>query len=76
MRIAKKSDFVPVYTPGNLTSLMNNTDFSLTTNDSNKNYNFITGKFFNIANKYGTLKKKTFSDNQAPFITEEVRTEI
>ena len=55
---------------------MNNTDFSLTTNDSNKNYNFITGKFFNIANKYGTLKKKTFSDNQAPFITEEVRTEI
>ena len=62
--------------PRNLTSIMNNTDFSLTTNDSNKNYNFITGKYFDIANKYGTLKKRTFKDNQAPFITEEARTGI
>ena len=68
--------YIPNLTPGNLTSLKNNTDFSLTTNDTNKNYNFITGKFFDIVIKYGTLKKKTFSDNQAPFITEEVRTEI
>ena len=68
--------YIPNLTPGNLTSLKNNADFSLTTNDTNKNYNFITGKFFDIVIKYGILKKKTFRDNQAPFITEEVRTGI
>ena len=36
---------IPNITPENLTSLSNEADFSLTTNDSNKNYcEIITGK--------------------------------
>ena len=55
---------------------LNITDFSLNTDATNENYNFITDKFVNIVNRHAPLKKKTLRNNQAPFLTKELRKEI
>ena len=52
---------------------LNSTDFSVNTDDPNKNYNFITDKLLNIVNRDALLKKKTLRDNQALFYTKQLR---
>ena len=53
-----------------------NCNFSLRTDDSNKNYDFLTNIFINIVNNHAPLKKKFVSENQTPFMTRNLRKEI
>ena len=55
---------------------LNITDFSLNTDGTNENYIFITDKFLNIVNRHAPLKKKTLRNNQAPFLTKELKKDI
>lgn len=45
-----------------------NHDFSLSTDNPNENYAFLTNTFIGIVNKHAPLKKK-FIRSQAPFMT-------
>ena len=51
-------------------------DFSLKTDDPNENCNFLTNTFINIANNHAPLKKKFIRENQAPFMTRNLRKKI
>ena len=55
---------------------LHSTEFSLETDDPNKNYNFTTEKFLDVVNKHEPPKEKTLRGNQAPFMTKELRNEI
>ena len=48
-------------------------DFSLKTDDPNENCNFLTNTFINIANNHAPLRKKFIRENQAPFMTRNLR---
>ena len=60
----------------NFLSDVKNCDFSLKTDDPNKNYDFLTNTFINIVNNHAPLKKKFIKGNQAPFTTRNLRKEI
>ena len=53
-----------------------NTDFIFNSDNPNENYELITNLFSNIIEKHAPLKKKFLRENQAPFITKELRRAI
>ena len=60
----------------NFLNEVKNCDFSLTTDDPNQNYDFLTNTFINIVNNHVPLKKKFIRGNQAPFMTRNLRKQI
>ena len=68
--ITKKND------EANFLNDVKNCDFSLKTDDPNKNYDFLTSLFTNIVNNHAPLKKKFMRVFQAPFMTRNPREEI
>ena len=51
-------------------------NFELPTNDPNENYCFITYAFIKIAERHAPLKKRLARENQAPFMSKELRKAI
>ena len=55
---------------------LNSSDFSLKADDPNENFNIITGKFLDVANRHAPLKKKKIRGSKPSFMTKELRKEI
>ena len=64
------------FNEANFLNDVKNCDFSLKTNDPNKNYDVLTNTFINVVNKHASLKKKFIRGNKAPFMTRNLREEI
>ena len=64
------------FNEANFLNDVKNCDFSLKTDDSNENYDFLTNNFINIVNKHAPLKKKFIRGNQVPFMTRNLKKEI
>ena len=55
---------------------LKDTNFELLTDDPNENYCFITDTFVKILEPHAPLKKRFFRENQAPFMSKELRKAI
>ena len=64
------------FNEANFLNDVKNCNFSLRTDDPNKNYDFLTNTFINIVNNYAPLKKKLIRGNQVAFMTRNLRKEI
>ena len=64
------------FNEANFLNDVKNCNFRLKTDDPNENYDFLTYTFINIVNNYALLKKKFIRENQAPFLTRNLRKKI
>ena len=55
---------------------LENTNFSFTSNDPNKNYFFLMNSFSKTVEKHVSLKKKTFRGNHYLFVSKELKKSV